>query len=84
MSQNFDTDQVKVLTALAKVVIGADALTKVPDLIDDIDDFYNYLSPSSKDDLDRILRLLGSAIFMAFSGRSRASTSSLNRSTRWT
>ena len=66
MSQNFDTDQVKVLTALAKVVIGADALTKVPDLIDDIDDFYNYLSPSSKDDLDRILRLLGSAIFMGF------------------
>ena len=66
MPENFDTEQIKVLTALAEVVIGADALTKVPDLIDDIDDFYNYLSPSSKDDLDRILKLLGSDMFMGF------------------
>ena len=28
--------------------------------------FYNYLSPSSKDDLDRILRLVGSDMFMGF------------------
>ena len=66
MPQNFDDAQVKVLSALAEVVIGSDALALVPELIDDIDDFYNYLSPSSKDELDRILGLMGKDLFMAF------------------
>ncbi len=68
MSQNLEPEQIKVLTALAEIVIGADAFDKVPDLIDRMDVCVTDLSSGAKDELDRGLNYLGSDLFMGFLG----------------
>jgi hypothetical protein len=69
MPQNLDPEQLKVLTAFAQTVLGAQGLTNaqaLPGLIDEIDDFITDLSPSARDDVIRGLNYLGSDLFMGF------------------
>lgn len=66
MPHNLDAEQINVLTAFAENVVGIDAFTRVPNLIEEIDDFIDELSSSAKDDLNRSLNYLGSDLFMGF------------------
>jgi hypothetical protein len=66
MPRNFDSEQIRVLTAVAQAMIGPDVLTNAPTLHESIDVLVDEMSPSARDDLDRSLNYLGSRLFMGF------------------